>query len=77
VKFRRRFAVEVKTNVASPLLKIAVGLVRVDYNAEVVQHTDLRPVRAQERAVLRVRDRVADRVWPCIPDRAISKPSAD
>ena len=55
----------------------AVGLVRLDYGAEVVQHADLCPVRARERAVLRVRDGVADRVWPCIPDRAVSKPTAD
>ena len=55
----------------------AVGLVRLDYGAEVVQHADLCPVRARERAVLRVRDRVTDRVWPCVPDRAVSKPIAD
>jgi hypothetical protein len=60
-----------------PLAKIAVGLVRLDYSAEVVQHADLCLVRARERTVLRVRDRVTDRVWPCIPDRAISKPIAD
>ena len=42
----------------------AVGLVRLDYSAEVVQHADLCPLRARERAVLRVRDRVTHRVWP-------------
>jgi hypothetical protein len=52
-------------------------LVRLDYSAEVVQHADLCPVRARERAILRVRDRVTDRVWPCIPDRAVSKPIVD
>ena len=67
----------VSSNGASPLAKIAVGLVRLDYSAEIVQHTDLCLVRARERTVLRVRDRVTDRVWPCIPDRAISKPIAD
>src|SRR5262249_9689654 len=55
----------------------AVGLMRMDYSAEVVQQADLSPVRARERAVLRVRDRVTDRVWPCIPDRTVSKPVAD
>jgi len=60
-----------------PLAKIAVALVRLDYSAEVVQHADLCLVRARERTVLSIRDRVTDRVWPCIPDRAISKPIAD
>jgi len=68
---------ECPSNGASPLAKIAVGLVRLDYSAEVVQHADLCLVRARERTVLRVRDRVTDRVWPCIPDRAISKPIAN
>ena len=71
------FADRAKRNSASPLAKIAVGLVRLDYSAEVVQHADLCPVRARERAVFRVRDRVTDRIWPCIPDRAGSKPIAD
>ena len=66
-----------KTNGASPLAKIAVGLVRLDYSAEVVQHAHLSSARARERAVLRVRDRVTNRVWPRIPDRAVSKPIAD
>jgi hypothetical protein len=44
--------------------EIAVGLVRLDYSAEIVQHANVCPVRAQERAVIRVRDRVTDRVWP-------------
>src|SRR5215475_5343642 len=54
-----------------------IGLVRLDYSAEVVQQADLCPARARERPVLRVRDRVTDRVWPCIPDRAVSKPVTD
>jgi hypothetical protein len=66
-----------KTNRASPLAKIAVGFVRLDYSAEVVQHADLCRVRARDRPILRVRDGVTDRVWPCIPDRAMSKPIAD
>src|SRR5262245_35400601 len=71
---RRR---ESKRNDTSPLAKIAVGLVHLDYSAEVVEHTDLCPLRARERAVLRVRDRLTDRVWPCIQDRTVSKPIAD
>src|SRR5262245_22297857 len=66
-----------KTNRASPLAKIAVGFVSLDYSAEVIQHADLCRVRTRERSVLRVRDRVTDRVWPSIPDRAVSKPIAD
>src|SRR5215510_5880088 len=58
-------------------MKTAVGLVRLDYSTEVVQHTDLCPVRARERAVLRVSDRVTYRVWPCIPNRAVSKPNVN
>jgi hypothetical protein len=62
---------------ASPLAEIAIGFVRLDYSAEVVQHADVCRVRARERPVLRIRDGVTDRVWPCIPDRAVSKPIAD
>src|SRR5678815_2218706 len=40
-----------------------------------IKHADDRPVRA--RAVLRVRDRVADCVGSCIPDWAESQPIAD
>ena len=40
-----------------------------------IKHADDRPVRA--RAVLRVRDRVADCVGSCIPDWAESQPTAD
>jgi hypothetical protein len=54
-----------------------IGLVRLDYSAEVVQYADLCLVQARERTIPRVRDRVTDRVWPCIPDRAVSKPIAD
>ena len=57
--------------------KIAVGLVRLDCGTEVVQHADLCPVRARERAILRIRDGVTHRVWPGIPDWAVSKPLAD
>jgi hypothetical protein len=92
VQLRRRFDVQMVQNClrcgiaqfdlrapngALPLAKIAIGSVRSDYSAKVVQHADLCPVRARERAVLRVRDRVTDRVWPCIPDRAVSKPIVD
>src|SRR6266576_5095072 len=62
---------------ATPLAKIAFGLVCLDYSAGVVQHADRCPVRARERAILRVRDGGADRVWPGIPDRSVSKPIAD
>ena len=62
---------------ASSVFEASSGLVCPDYGAEVVQHADPCPVRASERAVLRIRDRVTDRVWPCIPDRAVSKPIAD
>src|SRR5262245_18190470 len=68
---------ESKRNGTSPLAKIAVGLVHLDYSAEVVEHTDLCPLRARERGVLRVRARLMDRVVPCIPDRTVSKPIAD
>src|SRR5512132_4680568 len=40
-----------------------------------IKHADDRPVQA--RAVLRVRDRVADCVGSCIPDWAESQPIAD
>src|SRR5215471_17833175 len=71
------FADRSKTKGASLLAKIAVGLVRLDYSAEIVQHADLCLLRARQRAVPRVRDRVTDRVWPCIPDWPVSKPIAD
>src|SRR5215831_17918773 len=43
---------------------------RLDHSAEVVEHANVCPVGARERAVLRIRDRVTYRVWPCIPNRS-------
>jgi hypothetical protein len=40
-------------------------------------HADNHPTRARMGAVLRVRDRAADRIGPCIPDCAASQPIAD
>jgi hypothetical protein len=58
----------------------AVGLgvpkvlfVHLDYSAGVVQHVDNCPLGPGVGAILRVRDRVTDRVRTCIPDRAVSK----
>jgi hypothetical protein len=48
-------------------------LVHLDYRAGVVQHADNCPIRARTRAIFRVRDRVADRIGACIPDRAVPK----
>lgn len=52
-------------------------VVHLDYNAGVVQHTDNCPLRSGVGAILCVRDRVAYRIRPCIPDRAVSKQLAD
>src|SRR5215211_4034294 len=51
--------------------------VHLDYSAGIVQHTDNCPLGSRVGAVLRVRYRVANRVGPCIPDRAVSKHVTD
>src|SRR5262249_28213209 len=71
------FADGAKTNRVSPLAKIALGFVRLDYSSGVVQQADNCPAQAREGAVLRIRDRVMDRVGSCIPDPAVSKLIAD
>jgi len=47
------------------------------YSTGVVQYADNCPLRARLGAILRVRDRIADRVGSCIPDRTVSKQIAD
>ena len=59
------------------LFEIVRVLMRCDDFARFIKHADDRPVRARARAVLRVRDRVADCVGSCIPDWAQSQPIAD
>src|SRR6476660_10593153 len=63
--------------IALPLFEIALALVRFEDVARFIKHADDRPVRARARAVIRVRDRVADCVGSCIPDWAESEPIAN
>src|SRR5262249_36328489 len=66
-----------KTNCILTSAEIAHRFVRLDYSAAFIQHADNCPVRARPGAAFRVRDRVADSIGSCIPDRAVSKPVAD
>ena len=59
------------------LLEIALLLVCLGHVALFIEHADDRPVRARVGAVLGVRDRVADCVGSCVPDRAALQPIAD
>jgi len=67
----------IKSLATSGFPELAFVLVCLGHVAPFIKHADDRPVRARERAVLRVRDRVADCVGSCIPDRAVSQPIAD
>ncbi|HWH90824.1 MAG TPA: hypothetical protein VNV64_03410, partial [Candidatus Binatia bacterium] len=51
----------------------AALVVHLDYSAGVVQHSDNCALRARIRAILRVCDRITDRIRPCVPDRPVSK----
>jgi hypothetical protein len=56
---------------------IAPLLVHLHHSTGVVQYADNCPLRTRVGAILRVRDRIADRVGPCIPDWTVSKQLAD
>ena len=73
----RSFARWNRFNGSSVTLGIALLLVCLGHIALFIKHADDHPVRARARAVLHVRDRVADCVGSCIPDWSVSQPMAD
>jgi hypothetical protein len=73
---QKREAIASLKNIAAVVLARTEGaalFVHLDYGAVVIQDADNCAVRPEMRAILCIRDCVADSVGPSIPDRPVSK----